>query len=298
LKELTKNTEDATKASEDLANMILKDGGVLDAIGQEIAKVANLTGAYAKLREEILKAIEDKEKLIKDIDDTIKKETEEKDDEGKKKKRCPKCKKLLSKCKCGDDDGNDDDDEKKGPNPKKTKTKRGVALAIWNGNQGWGNGDERRRKLKEKGFDPDEIQDLVNNTDAHAGWESRYNIKDLTKYAYSAFDTGGYTGEWGPYGKFAMLHEKELVLNKSDTENLLKTMEFLDSIVKTIDLQATNAALGGLLNSPSLGALNSKETLEQNVKIEASFPNVSSRSEIEEAFETLVNRASQYANRK
>jgi hypothetical protein len=36
------------------------------------------------------------------------------------------------------------------------------------------------------------------------------------------FDTGGYTGEWsGAYGKLAMLHEKELVLNKHDTENFL-----------------------------------------------------------------------------
>jgi hypothetical protein len=28
-----------------------------------------------------------------------------------------------------------------------------------------------------------------------------------------AFNTGGYTGEWGTDGKLAMLHEKELVLN-------------------------------------------------------------------------------------
>jgi hypothetical protein len=28
------------------------------------------------------------------------------------------------------------------------------------------------------------------------------------------FDTGGYTGSWGSYGKLAMLHEKEMVLNK------------------------------------------------------------------------------------
>jgi hypothetical protein len=53
-----------------------------------------------------------------------------------------------------------------------------------------------------------------------------------------------------------MLHEKEMVLNKEDTSNLLKTMEFLDNIIKTIDLQATNAALGGLLSSPSFGGLD------------------------------------------
>jgi hypothetical protein len=30
-------------------------------------------------------------------------------------------------------------------------------------------------------------------------------------------DTGGYTGDWGPDGKIAMLHQKELVLNAEDT---------------------------------------------------------------------------------
>jgi hypothetical protein len=37
-----------------------------------------------------------------------------------------------------------------------------------------------------------------------------------------SFDTGGYTGKFGPEGKLAMLHEKELVLNKQDTLNMLK----------------------------------------------------------------------------
>jgi hypothetical protein len=38
--------------------------------------------------------------------------------------------------------------------------------------------------------------------------------------------------------------------------------------------------------------------LEQNVHIEASFPNATDHNEIEEAFNNLVNLASQYANRK
>ena len=45
------------------------------------------------------------------------------------------------------------------------------------------------------------------------------------------FDTGGYTGDWGPEGKLAVLHEKELVLNQQDTSNLLTTMAFLKDIV-------------------------------------------------------------------
>lgn len=40
------------------------------------------------------------------------------------------------------------------------------------------------------------------------------------------------------------------------------------------------------------------QTLEQRVHIEASFPNVSDKTQIEEAFGNLINLASQYANRK
>jgi hypothetical protein len=89
-----------------------------------------------------------------------------------------------------------------------------------------------------------------------------------------------------------MLHEKELVLNKQDTENFLMSVELLDNIIKTIDLQAANSQLSGLLNSPSFGSFGATETLEQKVTIDAHFPNVSSRTEIEEAFTTVVNRAS------
>jgi len=49
-----------------------------------------------------------------------------------------------------------------------------------------------------------------------------------------------------------------------------------------------------------LGSLMStdKEELEQNVHIEASFPNVNSKKEIEEALNDLVNLAAQRAMRR
>lgn len=121
----------------------------------------------------------------------------------------------------------------------------------------------------------------------------------IKKTDLEGFATGGYTGDWeGPYGKLAMLHQKELVLNAGDTENFLASMELLDKIVSAIDLYSMNSQLGGALSSPSLGNMGSGDVLEQQVHIEASFPGVQDRNEIEEAFNTLINRASQYANRK
>ena len=77
---------------------------------------------------------------------------------------------------------------------------------------------------------------------------------------------------------------------------MLSAVKLIRQISQTIDLQAAayNAAASGL----SIGQLaNSNQTLQQEVTIHAEFPNVSDHNEIEEAFNNLVNRASQYANR-
>lgn len=96
-------------------------------------------------------------------------------------------------------------------------------------------------------------------------------------------DTGGYTGEWNSAdGKLAMLHQKELVLNAQDTENILSAVSMMRSMLSNI-------------GSQSLGQIqNSESAFEQNVHIEASFPNVSSTHEIEAALNNLVNAATQH----
>lgn len=110
-------------------------------------------------------------------------------------------------------------------------------------------------------------------------------------YSYVAMDTGGYTGEWGPEGKLAMLHEKEIVLNKEDTSNMLKMVEIVRAM---IDANVMNS-IATNLHSPGVGTQN--QNLEQNVTITAEFPNATDHNEIKMAFESLVNKASQYANR-
>lgn len=123
------------------------------------------------------------------------------------------------------------------------------------------------------------------------------NVYQQLLKTLSSFDTGGYTGDWGPEGKLAMLHQKELVLNQQDTSNLLAAVDMLRAILNTIDIHALNSQLGGILTSPSFHH-DTNNVLEQNVKIEASFPGIKDRLELEEAFTNLINKASQYANRK
>ena len=113
-----------------------------------------------------------------------------------------------------------------------------------------------------------------------------------------SFGRGGYTGKWGPQGRLAMIHEEELVLNKDDTANFLLATGMLRSIASMIDLNAANSLLATGLQNPFAAAAYAPGTLDQNVTIEAHFPNAPDRDEITEAFNTLINTASQYANRK
>ena len=127
----------------------------------------------------------------------------------------------------------------------------------------------------------------------------KYDIANAAKdQDIDSYDSGGYTGNWGTAGKLAVLHQKEIVLNADDTANMLAAVQITRAMLETIDLNAKQASLG-LGSLVASGIKEEKtETLQQEVKITAEFPNVQDRNEIEEAFNNLINQASQYANRK
>jgi hypothetical protein len=62
-------------------------------------------------------------------------------------------------------------------------------------------------------------------------------IKRVIGVTAENLDTGGYTGSWGSDGRLAMLHEKELVLNATDTANILKTVEFVREMQSAMESQ-------------------------------------------------------------
>ena len=144
-------------------------------------------------------------------------------------------------------------------------------------------------------------------------WSNKKFGKIMAEIVFSSFDTGGYTGDWNSSdGKLAVLHEKELVLNKDDTENMLKMLEFSRTMSELVqnNVLATLSSQKQYLNSIQQQMSNTTKTyqqkilekqkmatqaLEQQVKIEANFPSVTSHKEIEQAFSNLVNLATQKA---
>ena len=151
----------------------------------------------------------------------------------------------------------------------------------------------KKTTVKGKGGGPEISTILHSETGGLVGGE-RESYKRLLR----SYDTGGYTGSWGKEGRMAMLHEKELVLNKEDTKNMLKSVGIIRRIAEVIDLNAlasSGATSRGRLQGQFVKEL---EGFEQNVHIEANFPNATDKNEIYEAFNEMINMAVQYANRK
>ena len=142
----------------------------------------------------------------------------------------------------------------------------------------------------------EQLLNLINQLyETKSGEDSGVETPDIQ--TPTGFDTGGYTGAWGSMGKLAILHEKELVLNANDTRNFLQTMNYMRELTNALDARAAFASTGlGEMNSLAVG--EHMQQLEQEVHISANFPNVVNHLEIEEAFNNLVNMASQYVNRK
>ena len=125
-----------------------------------------------------------------------------------------------------------------------------------------------------------------------------WHINKDTLKKFLAYDTGGYTGEWNESadslaaGKVALLHQKELVLNATDTENILNAVNIMRDITDSIK---TSSAYVSAFKAGT--AMNNQEIIEQRVEISATFPNVSSITDIEQALMNLSDQAYIYANK-
>jgi hypothetical protein len=109
-------------------------------------------------------------------------------------------------------------DEKKPEDTKKANASsiaseaQAIVKGVHNGSiaqtsSGW------KPSAKAAGYSDEAIkiaQKAFNDSKSGGGYDYYYD--EALKLAGS-YDTGGYTGSWGPEGKMAILHEKELVLN-------------------------------------------------------------------------------------
>lgn len=165
-----------------------------------------------------------------------------------------------------------------------------------------GNEPERTPNLRNKGYSDREIiagQALIN----HAypielrGLEWDYNI--ALEHVLKNYDTGGYTGQWNDgnknakNGKLAVLHQKELVLNATDTQNILAAVSMIRKLSFSNQGTLKDLSIAGINNISSTYS----PTTEQRVEIQASFPNATDADDIRQALIGLSDKAYQYAHR-
>ena len=303
--------EEVTTKSGELATTTTEK--VIPALEKELGAVQNMTGAYAAMRKEIQEVITEYTNMINRINNSQTSEwnsSKDKENNTNNNNSSNNTSKNDNTENSSNNSNNSGESNKGSGGNSQTKSdsyRYGTVEFRGNGaNRIWI--DEAGKQYSWSSSQGKALQEAFNKAygrnggykgDYWIGWtDAGGKLKADILREKDGLETGGYTGEWsGSYGKLALLHQKELVLNSQDTENLLTSMEVLNKIIEMIDLQSMSSQLGGMLNSPSLG-VHSNEVLEQNVHIEASFPGVQDRNEIEEAFNMLINQASQYANRK
>lgn len=182
----------------------------------------------------------------------------------------------------------------------------GIAQNIWTYgiSGGWGNDPTRSGKLTGaygSSF-ARKVQDIINKN-AWSGNLVNYDSSKFSSYSLLGYDTGGYTGEWSDKtndaknGKLAYLHQKELVLNAADTENILKAVDIVRQMTQALKSSAISGTISDMVNG-KFKMTDNNEKIEQEVHITAEFPNANSASEIEAALLSLNERAVQYSFRR
>ena len=196
----------------------------------------------------------------------------------------------------------------------------GIAQSIWTFGQksGWGNNPTRSDKLT-NGYGSDfaqKVQDIINQKvwSGSATDLVNYNSMSYSSYNLLGYDTGGYTGTWSDTegldsdtknGKLAILHQKELVLNETDTANILKAVEYVREMAQEMSSNGIMANLADRYNAWSTKVSEIQQSLagqngniDQTVNVNAEFPNATSAEEIKTALNDLANAAIQYTGKR
>lgn len=129
-----------------------------------------------------------------------------------------------------------------------------------------------------------------------AGW---------TDLVIKAYATGGIADFTGPAWLDGTKSKPELVLNSGDTQNLLAAVESVrkldSSTLRLLNNYIANASLAmtfGLSTMSAQSVFGGADSLRQDVHITAEFPNATNSQEIEDAFDSLINRAAQFITTK
>lgn len=186
------------------------------------------------------------------------------------------------------------------------KTKQGVKDVEAAGNVAKNNATKYDTWRKNIDKTKSSTEDLIKVLSRLPGMENFLGSASGGRSRAASFDTGGYTGTWenstnNATGKMAILHEKEIVLNKYDTANLLEAVKLQRNLTEKlqnakISASSTINKVNETVNNNRID--NSSSNITQPITIYADFPNANRTSEIEAAFQGLFGKASTFIGKK
>lgn len=186
------------------------------------------------------------------------------------------------------------------------KTKQGVKDVEAAGNVAKNNATKYDTWRKNIDKTKSSTEDLIKVLSRLPGMENFLGSASGGRSRAASFDTGGYTGTWenstnNSTGKMAILHEKEIVLNKYDTANLLEAVKLQRNLTEKlqnakISASSTINKVNETINNNRID--NSSSNITQPINIYADFPNANRTSEIEAAFQGLFGKASTFIGKK
>lgn len=149
------------------------------------------------------------------------------------------------------------------------------------------------------------VVDLANELRKLPGAENILSVTGAKIGPVASMASGGYTGTWNnstgnKEGRMALLHEKELVLNKDDTRNILEAVNIQRKMVNS--MSGRNEGTRNIIrhqtsNKKYITNNESKQIIETSPVINANFPDVRDSAQIERAFEGLFAKATTFVGK-
>lgn len=319
--ELIQNEKDWLAATEEVGKLA---GHTYNDLGNEIDKVTEKTDSLAASQASFIEQLKNDAGIVTDYQSTLDKYIAKLTDaENGMKAYAQQVKELQSALKAKEAENATLQSQVTQQNAIINSYQNGGSGGSGSGGSGVGLGEGQKVKLKSSyavdaysGYIPDPLYKpgatlyiqnvpgvgLMANGRYHLGTKPEF-IHGQTDVGWvdpkdiEAYRTGGYTGSWSnDEGRLAMLHQKEIVLNASDTENILKAVQAVREMTMQMKAGALSSISSGITNNFTPGLTG--ETIQQEVHITAEFPNVESSNDIREALLSLNDQAMQYSSRK
>ena len=155
--------------------------------------------------------------------------------------------------------------------------------------------------LNDSNLTADEIPVAQNNVDTtfNSPEDAKAYYTTLAERAQEKFDSGQLLVD----NDIAKILSDRLKSNQMTTEelaDLIRVSEYIQSITSSMgnlfshEITSLDSGIGEILSTTT----SENGTIDQNVHIDANFPNVTDHNQIEQAFNNLVNIASMYASKR